>query len=200
VSGKFENGFFIPDTPDGTADIVGPLPQGESQWERVMLRGYQRKVPLSDVTNAIWHGNVIVGSDGSATNDHGMYSFVILTDTHTNSPQVAVCCGSNLPMVAKYIDMDSHCPEGAALYASLCFVRQLLIEYPCGPDTGNIPCLHFVLDNNSVADDDLKWTFNSETSVYNFLKSNYDILQGIQYQRANLPIASTVTWVRGHQD
>jgi hypothetical protein len=103
-------------------------------------------------------------------------------------------------MVAKYIDMDSHCPEGAALYASLCFVRQLLIEYPCGPDTGNIPCLHFVLDNNSVADDDLKWTFNSETSVYDFLKSDYDILQGIQYQCVNLPIASTVTWVRGHQD
>jgi hypothetical protein len=37
VCSKFENGFFIPDTPDGTADIVDPLPQGESQWERVML-------------------------------------------------------------------------------------------------------------------------------------------------------------------
>ncbi len=26
ISGKFENGFFIPDTPEGTADIINPPP------------------------------------------------------------------------------------------------------------------------------------------------------------------------------
>ena len=51
------------------------------------------RVPLSDVADAIWRGNAIVGTDGSAANDHGTYSFVILTDTHTDSPQLAVRCG-----------------------------------------------------------------------------------------------------------
>jgi hypothetical protein len=55
-----------------------------------MLRGYQHTVPLSEVADAIWHGNAIVSSDGSALNDHGTYSFVILIDTHNDSPQMAI--------------------------------------------------------------------------------------------------------------
>jgi hypothetical protein len=51
-----------------------------------MLHGYQHTVPLSEVADMIWCGNAIVGSDGSAANDHGTYSFVILIDTHTDSP------------------------------------------------------------------------------------------------------------------
>jgi hypothetical protein len=200
ISGKFENGFFIPDTPEGTADIIDPPPEDEIQWECIMLCGYQRTVPLSDVAEAIWRNQAIVASDGSAANDHGTYSFVILIDTHTDSPQVAVRCGGNLPTLAEYIDMDSHRPEGAALFASLCFIRLLLTKYPRGPHTSTTPRLDFVLDNQSVAEDDLKWNFNSETSVFDYLKSDYDILQGIQHQITNLPIASNVSWVRGHQD
>jgi hypothetical protein len=63
-----------------------------------------------------------------------------------------------------------------------------------------IPQLHFVLNNKIVAIDDLEWTFNNDTSVYTYLKANYDILQGIQHEIANLPIASSVEWVKGHQD
>jgi hypothetical protein len=55
-----------------------------------MLHSYQHTVPLSEVADAIWHGNAIVGSDGSAANDHGTYSFVILISTHTDSPQMAI--------------------------------------------------------------------------------------------------------------
>jgi hypothetical protein len=73
-----------------------------------MLHSYQHTVPLSEVADTIWHGNAIVGSHGSATNDHGTYSYVILIDTHTDSPQMAIQCGGNLPILTEYIDMDSH--------------------------------------------------------------------------------------------
>jgi hypothetical protein len=43
-------------------------------------------------------------------------------------------------------------------------------------------------------------TFTNDTSVYTYLKADYDILQGIQHEIANLPIASSVEWVKGHQD
>jgi hypothetical protein len=125
---------------------------------------------------------------------------VILTEVDQPSPTVAVKCGGNLPNLAEYIDMDSHQPEGAALFAALCFVRLLLTKYPRGPTTGVVPSLSFVLDNKSVAEDDLEWTYGQETSVFDYLKSDYDLLQGIQREINTLPISSRVTWVKGHQD
>jgi hypothetical protein len=99
-----------------------------------------------------------------------------------------------------YIDMDSHCPEGAALFSALCFVWLLLTKYLRGPITGVIPKLWFVLNNKSVAEDDLEWTYGQETLVFDYLKSDYDLLQGIQREIETLPIASKVSWVKGHQD
>jgi hypothetical protein len=107
---------------------------------------------------------------------------------------------SNLPNLAEYIDMDSHHPEGAALFSALCFVCLLLTKYPRGPITGVVPKLQFVLDNKSIAEDHLEWTYRQETSVFDYLKSDYDILQGIQREIKTLPIASKVSWVKGHQD
>jgi hypothetical protein len=165
-----------------------------------MLRGYQRFLPLRDIADAIWRGDAIVGSDGSAANDNGTYGFSILTNILDGQPTVALKCGGNLPTLANYIEMDSHRPEGTGLYAAPCFVRLLLSDHPRGPLTGTIPRLHFVLDNKSIAVDNLEWTFNNDTSVYTYLKADYDILQGIQHEIANLPIASSVEWVKGHQD
>ncbi len=147
-----------------------------------MLHGYQRFLPLRDIADAIWRGEILMNKylDGS--------------------PTVALKCGGNLPTLADYIDMDSHCPKGAGLYAALCFVRLLLLDHPQSPLTGMIPWLHFVLDNKRIAIDDLEWTFNNDTSVYTYLKADYNILQGIQHEIANLPIASSVEWVKGHQD
>jgi hypothetical protein len=96
--------------------------------------------------------------------------------------------------------MDSHRPEGAALVAALCFVRLLVTKYPRGLTTGVVPSLSFVLDNKSVAEDDLEWTYGQETSVFDYLKSDYYLLQGIQREINTLPISSRVTWVKGHQD
>jgi hypothetical protein len=155
---------------------------------------------LREIAESIWRGNAIVGTNGSAANDHGTYSFVILTNTANESPTLSVKCGGNLPNLAEYIDMDSHCPEGAALFSALCFVQLLLTKYPWGPTTGVVPKLQFVLDNKSVAEDDLKWTYGQETSVFDYLKSDYNLFQGIQCKIKTLPIASKVSWVKGHQD
>jgi hypothetical protein len=104
-----------------------------------MLRGYQRTMSLRIVAESIWRGDAIVGTNGSAANDHGTYSFVILTNIASESPTVSVKCGGNLPNLTEYIDMDSHHSEAAALFSTLCFVHLLLTKYPQGPTTGNVP-------------------------------------------------------------
>jgi hypothetical protein len=55
-------------------------------------------------------------------------------------------------------------------------------------------------DNQSVTEDDLKWKYGQETSVFDYLKSDYDLLQQIQGKIEALPIAARVNWVKGHQD
>jgi hypothetical protein len=77
---------------------------------------------LHEIAKSIWQGNAIVGTDGSTANDHGTYSFVILTNTANKSPTLSVKCGGNLPNLAEYIDMDSHHPKGVALFSALCVV------------------------------------------------------------------------------
>jgi hypothetical protein len=160
----------------------------------------EQATSLQETAESIWQGNAIVGTNGSAANDHGTYSFIILTDTANLSPMVSIKCGSNLINLAEYINMDSHQPKGAALFSALCFVRLLPTKYPRGPKTGVVLRLQFVLDNKSVAEDDLEWTYHQETSVFDYLKSDYDLLQGIQWEIETLPIASKVSWVKGHQD
>jgi hypothetical protein len=75
-----------------------------------------------------------------------------------------------------------------------------LTKYPWPPATGTVTRVTFVLDNKSVAKDDLKWMFGQETLVFDYLKSNYDLLQGIQHEIEMLPIPLKVSWVKGHQD
>jgi hypothetical protein len=42
VSGKFESGFYLPDNPKGTADVITPPAKDQPPWEDQMLQGYQR--------------------------------------------------------------------------------------------------------------------------------------------------------------
>jgi hypothetical protein len=130
ISAKFNAGYFLPDHSEGTADVVPPTVIDQPPWEDQMLRGYQRMTSLQEIAQSIWQGNAIVGTDGSSANDHGTYSFVILTDIANKSLMLSVKCRGNLPNLAEYIDMDSHCPEGAALFSTLCFMCLLLTKYP----------------------------------------------------------------------
>ena len=166
-----------------------------------MLHNFEHSVPLQEIADAIWKGDAYVGMDGSAANDSGTYAFVILINLKSDEPTIAVRCGGNMPNPAEFIDMDSHRPESAALYAALCFVQELLARFPRGPLTGDLPPLRCCLDNKSVAVNDLEWNFNNiNTPVYDFLKADYDILQGILHVIDKLPLKATVRWVKGHQD
>jgi hypothetical protein len=58
--------------------------------------------------------------------------------------------------------------------------------------------INIVLDNQSVVDD-LDWYFDGNTSVYNFLKPDYDILQAINRHLDLMLIRCNIQWVKGHQ-
>lgn len=122
-----------------------------------------------------------------------------LINLTNDSPAVAFRCGGNLPALAERVDMDSHRPEAAALCAALCFIRTLLKECPRDPAIGMSPRLDFVLDNKSIAEDDLRWERGDSASVFDCLKSDHDPLRGVQHEICNLPTASSVSWVKGHQ-
>jgi len=47
---------------------------------------------------------------------------------------------------------------------------------------------------------DIEWTFDTNTSPFDYLKADYDIIQAIQQKNSELPMESTVSWVKGHQD
>ena len=201
ISGQFQNGYFVPDNSVRTAKIVDPPSDDSFHWLRRMLHNFEHSVPLQEIADAIRKGDAYVGTDGSAANDSGTYAFVILINLKSDEPTIAVRCGGNMPDPAEFIDMDSHRPESAALYAALCFVQELLARFPRGPLTGDLPPLRCCLDNKSVAVNDLEWNFNNiNTPVYDFLKADYDILQGILHVIDKLPLKATVRWVKGHQD
>lgn len=63
ISRSFEFGFFIPDALEGTADVIDPPTTNVPPWEDQMLCGYQQKVCLQKVGEAIWHGDAIVGTN-----------------------------------------------------------------------------------------------------------------------------------------
>ena len=91
-----------------------------------MLDKFKHTVPLQEIADAIWKGDAYIGTDGSAANDHGTYAFVILIHLQQTEPIIAVKCGGNMPDLAKFLDMDSHHPESAALFAALCSIQMLL--------------------------------------------------------------------------
>jgi len=69
---------------------------------------------------------------------------------------------------------------------------------PIGPLSHNTS-LQFVLDSKSMTTD-IEWTFNTETSHFDYLKADYDIIQVIQQKNTELLMQSTISWVKGHQD
>jgi hypothetical protein len=92
ISGKFEASYFLPDNSEGTTEVVSPPIINPLPWEDQMLRGYQQMTSLQEIAKSIWQGNTIVERERSAANNHGTYSFVILTDTGNKSPTLSVKC------------------------------------------------------------------------------------------------------------
>ena len=105
-----------------------------------------------------------------------------------------------LSPLAEFLDMDSHRPEAAALLIGIFLVGTIMIEcpWPIGPMPHDV-WLRFFLNNKSVTTN-VDWQFTEESSVFEYIKANYDIVLGIQKLRGNLPMLSSVSWVKGHQD
>jgi len=129
-----------------------------------------------------------------------MYAFIIIILVNDDEPILACRLGGHMPMLAEYLDMDSHHPEAAALFAAHTFLGSFLLDYPrpIGPLSENSR-LRFVLDNRSVTTD-IEWTFDINTSPFDYLKADYNIIQAIQEQNRKLPLELCVSWVKGHQD
>jgi hypothetical protein len=66
-------------------------------------------------------------------NEHGTYSFVILINLQQPEPTLAATLGGHMPDIVMHLNMDSHQPEAAALFAALTYTQQLLTMYPCPP-------------------------------------------------------------------
>ena len=200
ISGNFEAGYFVPTSTQHVRRVDPPdTPDRDERAKQRMLRTANFRVPSARVAEAIWKGDAIIASDGSAKNDHQTYGVAIIINILSPEPELAVRLGGHLPPLAEMIDADSHRPEAAALYAAHVLVEELLHKHPfIGP---HLPTLRidFCLDNKSVQTD-TDWTYDTSTSVFDYLKADYDIIQGIQRYQDLLPIKTRISWVKAHQD
>jgi len=97
------------------------------------------------------------------------------------------------------LELTDH-PEAAALFTAHTFLGSFLIDYlrPIDPLPDNAH-LRFVLDNKIVTTN-IEWTFDTKTSPFDYLKTDYDIIQAIQQENMELQMEPNVSWVKGHQD
>jgi hypothetical protein len=75
----------------------------------------------------------------------------------------------------------------------------LLTENPIDPESQPAKSVKYFLDNKSVIDD-LEWPFDEQTSVFDYLKADFNILHGINIERDAAPLTPRISWVKGHQD
>jgi hypothetical protein len=73
------------------------------------------------------------------------------------------------------------------------------MENPIDPESQPAKSVKYFLDNKSVIDD-LQWPFNEQTSVFDYLKADFDKLHRINIERDAAPLAPRISWVKGHQD
>jgi hypothetical protein len=203
ISGHFEQGFFITDSNEASSYTAPPpeidehkTMEGQMFWSHHIHNDFTP----NDIAQAIWTGKAIIGTDGSVLNDNATYGVSILIQQEDEEqPKIAISVRGKLPHLAKFTDMDSHQPEAAALFAALVLVRRLLTENPIDQESQPAKSVKYFLDNKSVIDD-LKWPFNEQTSVFDYLKADFDILHGINIERDAAPLAPRISWVKGHQD
>ena len=140
----------------------------------------------------------LVGSDGSVKNGVATYAWELST---TNlCIEADVKGGGFLPPTAQYAEHQSKCPEAAALYAALTWIKFILTLYPNQhPTTTPPPPLPIPLDSKAVLDD-LTYTPDDTTSPFHYLQPNFDIIQAIQQLIPTLPIKVKLYHVKSHQD
>ena len=80
--------------------------------------------------------------------------------------------GGHIPPLAEFLDMDSHCPEAAVLLIAMFLVGTILTKFPhpIGPMPQDTQ-LCFYLDNKNVMSD-IRWQYNAETCIFDYLKAH----------------------------
>ena len=161
-------------------------------------RGTQTSVPLAQIAEALWNGQAVLGTDGSVIGQKATYSWILST---TSDVIVADARGGGfLPPPARYTEYSSKRPEGAAIYAGLHWISQLLRQFPrTHPQVGQTPALPVYADNNAVLKD-LKRNLEDQTPTFAYLCPDHDIIQGIRTLRTQLPFDTRFSHVKSHQD
>ena len=197
ITGRMESGHF---TADGPSNWTSPPDQDDAPTTDLnrMLRNVRYQRPLEAIADSIWKGKAMFGTDGSVLKGHATYSFIISTDdTNINAD---VTGGGHLPPPAQFIDWDSHRLEAAAAYALLTHVSQILHQRQDPRTPGSpTPTILMIIDNESIVKDILRTT-DDTTSLFQTLRPNWDIIQGIQHLIDMLPIKVLPTWEKSHQD
>ena len=76
----------------------------------------------SSPSQAIWHGDALLGTNGSVLDKQGMYGVALLIQLDNYEPMLATAFGGHMPNIAEYLEMDFHYPKAAALYSALIFL------------------------------------------------------------------------------
>jgi hypothetical protein len=194
ISGSFTQGHFIADTTITTGFCTPPAPTDtQALRTEAMLRGTRLFVPPEEIAQSIWKGTTLFGTDGSVSGEQGTYAIVLFINTDSPEPTTAMKLGGWMNPLAPHLDLDSHRPEAAALYAALVYVSRFLEMHP-QPTIGPLPyavALRFILDNQSMTND-IDYELDLTSSVFDYIRANYDILQGIQRELLHLLIRTSI--------
>jgi hypothetical protein len=119
-----------------------------------MLRGLTLYTDTATIAHYLWNYDAMLGTDGSVKDDLGTYSFALAIKLRGTQYTLAAVAHGHLPDLAEHIAMDSHRPEGAALYAGLTWILSILHAHPrIGPAPLIQHPIRIVLDNKSVTED-----------------------------------------------
>jgi hypothetical protein len=102
--------------------------------------------------------------------------------------------GGFLPTTAEYLDPYSKRTEAAALLAGLCWIQSLLNMYPNHTDSAPPP-LPIPVDNEGVVKG-VHRTTNHQTSTFDLISPNFDILQAIRMTLKALTIRTEISLVK----
>jgi hypothetical protein len=130
-----------------------------------MHHGIHTSISIATIAEALWEAQAILGGmDSSVIRQKATYSWilsttlvVIVADAHG---------GGFLPPPAQYTEHSSKRPKGAAIYAGLHWISQLLSQFPCThPRAGQTPALPVYVDNHAILKD-IKQNLEDQTSAF----------------------------------
>jgi exonuclease III len=160
------------------------------RWEAELLAGVRNLVTFAEIQRQVHDGNLILCSDGSATEHTASFGFVVATQQGKR-----LVCG-NGPAPGSY--PNSFRSEAYGLLSTVLWLQQILRHLP--PLRRPIPKVIHYMDNQSVISRVDSLRKSKYASPNDHLKPEHDVIQEIVVILSNLPWYVDVQWVKGHQD